>query len=122
MMARFAASFTPLVRFLFRYRSSPRRAETASSEVAALIVKQKADPAPGSDSTQIVPPDSSMIFLQIARPKPAPGVSGPCRRFNGRKTCSWCSGAMPIPLSLTFMIQSGPSHSAREAIRSGDHG
>jgi hypothetical protein len=40
---------------------------------AATIVKQKVDPAPSSDSTQIVPPSPSTILLQTARPRPVPG-------------------------------------------------
>src|ERR1700682_5218805 len=41
---------------------------------AAAIVKKKLDPTPSSDSTQIVPPNPSMIFLHTARPRPVPGT------------------------------------------------
>jgi len=47
----------------------------AEASFAAAMVKQKVDPAPSSDSTQIVPPWPSTIFLQTAKPRPVPGIS-----------------------------------------------
>ena len=68
-------------------------------------------PWPGRDSTQIRPPCRSTILLQIASPIPVPGyLSRPCSRWKIRKIRSWCSGAMPMPLSRTEK-----SHSSRSA-------
>jgi hypothetical protein len=36
-------------------------------------VKKKVEPSPGLDSTHIVPPWHSTIFLAMARPMPVPG-------------------------------------------------
>ena len=41
-----------------------------------------------ADTTPIRPPCDSMIFLQMARPIPVPGISRPCRRLNRPKICS----------------------------------
>ncbi len=40
---------------------------------AAGRVKMKVEPLPGSDSTRMVPPWLSTIFLQTASPMPVPG-------------------------------------------------
>ena len=41
------------------------------------IVNLKMEPWPACDSTQILPPQCSTIFLQMARPIPLPGILGP---------------------------------------------
>jgi hypothetical protein len=47
------------------------------------IEKKNVDPFPGSDSTHILPPWRSIIFLQVASPIPVPGYSFfVCRRWN----------------------------------------
>ena len=46
----------------------------------------KVEPYPACDSTQILPPLCSMIFLQMARPMPLPGYSvRACRRWKATK-------------------------------------
>src|SRR5712691_10442974 len=73
------------------------------------IVKKKAEPRPGSDSTQIRPPCLSTIFLQTARPMPVPGYSSRrWSRWNMTKSRSKYFGSMPIPLSLTENVHSRP--------------
>src|SRR5262249_19297051 len=64
-------------------------------------VNSKVVPAPGCDSTWIVPPCRSTIFLQIARPIPVPGYSArECSRWKRTKIRSTYCGSIPIPLSL----------------------
>src|ERR1700722_734992 len=79
---------------------------------AAARVNEKVDPIPGSDSTQIVPPNPSTMFLQTARPRPVPGTSLSVSRTKGMNTRSWFARAIPTPLSSTLMTQFGPRFSA----------
>src|SRR5436190_8191447 len=65
----------------------------------------KSAPAPGCDSTQILPPWSSIIFFTIANPTPVLSISS--RRFSVWKMTnifSWYLGSMPGPLSFTEKI------------------
>src|ERR1700735_1638287 len=51
--------------------------------------KWKVEPSPGCDSTQILPPSRSRIFLQIANPIPVPLNSVcPCNRWKRMKILS----------------------------------
>ena len=69
-------------------RFLPGRTETSS-------------PCPSSDSTQMLPPCRSTIFLQIARPMPVPANSSRlCSRWNMPKILSKYCGSIPSPLSL----------------------
>lgn len=61
-------------------------AQVFSGASTTRIVKQKVDPAPSSDSTQIVPPNPSTSLLHIARPRPVPGTSRFAKRLKGRNT------------------------------------
>src|ERR1700690_407593 len=64
--------------------------------------KQKAEPFSGCDSTQILPPSRSTIFLQMANPIPVPSNSPrPCRRWKRTKILSNYRGSIPRPLSRT---------------------
>ena len=52
-----------------------RYLDTTTDSRVVGRVKKKVAPLPGSDSTQMRPPDCSIIRLQIARPIPVPGYS-----------------------------------------------
>ena len=74
----------------------------AASLSRSGMVKEKVEPLPGSDSTQMRPPWRSTIFLQMARPMPVPGYSfRVCSRWKMTKMRSKYSGSMPMPLSCT---------------------
>ena len=62
--------------------ATPRDVAAAASSAAML--NEKVEPAPGSDSTQIVPPSPSMILWQTARPRPVPGTSRVAKRTKGK--------------------------------------
>ena len=80
-------------------------------------VNLKIEPWPDWASTQIFPPQCSMIFLQMARPIPLPGYSDRVwRRWKTTKMLSRPWGAMPIPLSVTLKDQCSPDFSARTEI------
>src|ERR1700730_13436295 len=71
--------------------------------------KWKVEPFPGCDSTQILPPSRSTIFLQMANPIPVPSNSlRPCSRWKRTKILSKYWGSIPRPLSRTEKIHSGP--------------
>ena len=66
-------------------------------------VKAKVEPAPTRLRTQIRPPCSSMNRRATASPRPVPSAAcaaGPTCR-NSSNIASWCSGAMPTPVSAT---------------------
>src|SRR3984893_16195679 len=70
-------------------------------------VKEKVEPFSGCDSTQILPPSRSSIFLQMANPIPVPLNSlGPCNRWKRMKILSKYRGSIPKPLSRTEKIHS----------------
>ena len=73
----------------------------------------KVDPLPFSESTSILPPIISVIFLEMASPRPVlPGrITSPSVPFaKGSKSSGRCSGAMPLPLSeITKQIFTLPS-------------
>src|ERR1700690_2021195 len=71
--------------------------------------KQKVEPFSGCDSTQILPPSRSTIFLQMAKPIPVPLNSCcPCNRWKIMKIFSRYWGEIPKPLSRTEKIHSLP--------------
>src|ERR1700719_4443309 len=71
--------------------------------------KKKVEPFSGRDSTQILPPSRSKIFLQMANPIPVPLNSfRPCNRWKRTKILSKYCGSIPRPLSLTEKIHSLP--------------
>src|SRR5580658_2763566 len=106
--------------FAFRYQEpdalvahafSPPKPFSAGASLGK--VNLKVEPCPASDSTQIFPPQCSTIFLQMANPIPLPRYSvRVCRRWKTTKIFSACSGAMPIPLSLTLNNHCSPAFSA----------
>src|SRR5208282_5740276 len=58
--------------------------------------KRKVEPCPGCDSTEMLPPCRSTIFLQIAKPMPVPANSSRlCRRWNIPKIFSKYCGSIP---------------------------
>src|SRR5476649_1099634 len=64
--------------------------------------KLKVDPCPSFDSTEILPPCRSTIFLQMASPMPVPANSSRlCRRWNMPKILSKYWASIPSPLSRT---------------------
>ncbi len=64
--------------------------------------KRKVEPCPGCDSTEMLPPWRSTIFLQMASPMPVPANSSRlCRRWNMPKILSKYCESIPSPLSLT---------------------
>src|SRR5208282_6903441 len=64
--------------------------------------KLKVDPCPGWDSTEMVPPCRSTIFLQMAKPMPVPANSSRlCNRWNMPNIFSKYCGLIPNPLSFT---------------------
>src|ERR1700727_3156757 len=79
----------------------------SSNEIHAFIslaakANRKVDPAPRCDSTEIVPPCLSTIFLQMASPMPVPANSSRlCSRWNMPKILSKYCGSIPNPLSCT---------------------
>src|ERR1700733_7649536 len=67
--------------------------------------KRNVEPCPGCDSTEILPPCRSTIFLQIANPMPVPSKSSRlCRRWNMPKILSKYCDSIPSPLSSTENI------------------
>ena len=63
--------------------------------------KRKVEPCPGCDSTEMLPPCRSTIFLQMANPMPVPANSSRlCSRWNMPKILSKYCGSIPSPLSL----------------------
>src|ERR1700693_498130 len=83
-------------------------------------VNLKVEPEPDCDSTQILPPSRSTIFLQMARPMPLPAYSErACKRWKTIKMFCAYSGAIPIPLSLTRNSQRWSAFSACMEITGG---
>src|ERR1700734_896969 len=67
--------------------------------------KEKVEPWPTRDSTEIPPPCRSTIFLQIANPTPVPSNSSRlCNRWNMPKIFSKYCASIPSPLSSTENI------------------
>src|SRR5208282_4772872 len=92
---------------------SANAATPVSTAISQGIVNLKTEPRPDCGSTQILPPQCSTIFLQMASPIPLPGYSARvCRRWKTTKTFSACSGPMPLPLSLTLNNHCSPAFSA----------
>src|SRR5271170_6829743 len=64
--------------------------------------KRNVEPFPGCDSTEMLPPCRSTIFLQMAKPMPVPANSSRlCSRWNTPKILSKYCGSIPSPLSFT---------------------
>src|SRR5680860_384773 len=64
--------------------------------------KRKVEPCPGFDSTEMLPPCRSTIFLQMANPMPVPAnLSLLCSRWNMPKIFSKYCESIPSPLSCT---------------------
>src|SRR5476649_2210720 len=83
----------------------------------SLSVKanRNVDPRPGCDSTEILPPCRSTIFLQIAKPIPVPANSSRlCSRWNMPKIFLKYRGSIPRPLSCTANIHFFPLFLAAE--------
>src|ERR1700687_1814823 len=77
--------------------------------------KRKVDPCPTCDSTEMVPPCRSTIFLQMANPMPVPANSSRlCNRWNTPKILSKYCGSIPNPLSFTEKIHCFPPFLAAE--------
>ena len=72
-------------------------------------VKKNALPWPCSLWAPITPPWRSTISLQIANPKPVPACDPLLWVKNRSKISARCSGAIPIPRSITSIY-----HSSRE--------
>src|SRR5580704_19712926 len=82
--------------------------------------KQKVEPFSGCDSTQILPPSRSTIFLQIDNPIPVPSNSSrPCKRWKRMKILSKYCGSIPRPLSRTEKAHSLPLFLAAETCTRG---
>jgi hypothetical protein len=63
------------IRFIF-HDQNPQRPSTQTTHASTFSsgnVKQNVEPAPGRDSTHILPPWRSTILLQMASPIPVPG-------------------------------------------------
>src|ERR1700733_11833837 len=68
----------------------------------ASRVKRNVEPCPGCDSTEMLPPCRSTIFLQMANPMPVPSNSSRlCKRSNMPNILSKYFASIPSPLSLT---------------------
>src|SRR5271154_742270 len=81
------------------------------------------EPCPGSDSTEMLPPWRSTIFLQIANPMPVPANSSRLwSRWNMPKILSKYCGSMPRPLSFTENIHFFPPSMAAEMCIRGSPG
>src|SRR5580700_1571985 len=77
--------------------------------------KRNVEPCPGCDSTEILPPCRSTIFLQMASPMPVPANSSRlCSRWNMPKILSKYCGSIPNPLSFTEKIHFIPLFLAAE--------
>src|SRR5580704_3596042 len=77
--------------------------------------KRKVDPCPSFDSTEMLLPCRSTIFLQMANPIPVPANSSRlCRRWNIPKILSKYCGSMPNPLSFTAKSHCLPPFLAAE--------
>src|ERR1700683_2695411 len=64
--------------------------------------KLKVEPCPSCDSTEMLPPCRSTIFLQMANPTPVPSNSSRlCSRWNIPKIFSKYCESIPSPLSCT---------------------
>ena len=75
----------------------------------------KVEPCPGCDSTEMLPPCRSTIFLQMANPMPVPANSSRlCSRWNMPKILSKYCGSIPSPLSCTENIHCFPPFLAAE--------
>ena len=74
-------------------------------------------PCPGVLFTDISPPWASTMRRTIANPSPEPGRPPGLflTRANSSKIMAWCSGAMPIPVSLTH-TSTRPASSTLAAI------
>src|SRR5882672_11213624 len=95
----------------------------AGAPSASASSTQNRLPAPGSDSTPACPPRRVAPFCTMARPMPVPGYCCmPCSRSKARKIRSWCSGAMPMPLSSTQSRTRPCSRSPRTRTRGGASG
>ena len=71
---------------------------------AAVIVKEKVEPSPGTLSTHIVPPINSASRFEMARPRPVPPyirVVEASTWLKDLKRRSIRSGGMPMPVSRT---------------------
>src|SRR6266436_5617749 len=67
--------------------------------------KRNVEPCPGCDSTEMLPPCRSTIFLQMANPMPVPeNCSRVCSRWNMPKIFSKYCESIPSPLSRTANI------------------
>src|SRR5579875_458239 len=88
--------------FGFHHALAPRR---SASVLAARAGRQivTAVPWPTSLSTLIVPRLPSTMRWQSERPSPVPAPAGFVVK-NGSKTRARCSGGMPMPLSITFIL------------------
>src|SRR5229473_4902463 len=77
--------------------------------------KRKVEPCPGCDSTEMLPPCRSTIFLQMASPIPVPANSSRlCSRWNIPKIFSKYCASIPNPLSFTEKIHFFPPFLAAE--------
>src|ERR1700675_80052 len=71
--------------------------------------KRNVEPCPGWDSTEMLPPCRSTIFLQMANPMPVPSNSSRlCSRWNISNIFSKYWESMPIPLSCTENVHFFP--------------
>ena len=80
-------------------------ADVAGSAIVNVV------PLPGALSTLMRPPDSLTIARTVARPRPVPLPSGLVVK-NGSKICACTSGDIPVPVSVTAMLDHEPVASA----------
>ena len=79
--------------------------------------------AQAADSTEMLPPCRSTIFLQMAKPMPVPANSSRLwSRWNMPKILSKYCGSIPSPLSFTENIHFLPPFLAAEMWILGDSG
>jgi len=74
---------------------------------AAGRVKEKVEPSPGVDSTRIVPPCRSTIFLTTARPMPVPPYASWVRSRPNERTTAPGPG-MATTAALRFTARAVP--------------
>src|SRR6266852_5265996 len=71
------------------------------------MLKEKVDPSPGADSSQIRPPCISTMRLAMDNPSPLPPfvrVDELSACWNSPKILTWSAGSMPGPVSWTATV------------------
>ena len=95
-------------------RGRPGRSGGWRSAAGSRMVN--VDPVPGLLHSRTSPPWLASTCLTIARPRPVPPVAreraGSTRKNRSNTRC-WCSGAMPMPRSVTA-ISTQPSTARRD--------